>query len=264
MSAITRTILVAVLCISAMGVRCALALDSNQNGLSDVWEALYPGMAPFDDPNTGDICQPIIEDNPDHDPWNNEQESDLGTDPTSYQSGMPLGISYNGTSGLVELRLTTVIGKIYELQNATAVEDPHEIEECGGNRTVQGYYQWTSFYQIVGNGNEWVVSVTPPPEGEPALFRYALVGDTDSDVDDLNAWEEAVLGTSDSESDFDGDLLPDGWEFTCGLSPTFDEYGFGLRTQFYIHDAADRLTEVESILNETFGYDNEANITTAQ
>lgn len=60
-------------------------------------------------------------------------------------------------------------------------------------------------------------------EAVPVYFRYRCLGDMDDDGDDLTAWEETMLGTSDATTDFDGDFLNDYWEAFHGFDPTHQD-----------------------------------------
>jgi hypothetical protein len=56
-------------------------------------------------------------------------------------------------------------------------------------------------------------------------YRLRIRSSLDSDSDQLRDWEEFILGTSESSWDSDGDLMPDGWEYTYMLDPFTDDSG---------------------------------------
>jgi hypothetical protein len=221
----------------------AFALDLNDDNLDDAWSALYPGLQ-VDDPETGDDCHPIREDNPDYDgsgatpyrnEYTNEVESLLGTNPFDSASAMPLRIDViiDGTGGRqVKLTLPTVQGKIYQVEYGVGVqyepEEFYDIVDCSGTRTIEGYYDWQPLEggEVIGDGQEVSVYTNPPLDGEAMLFRYRFDREVDFDQDGIGQWTELQLGLRDDLKDTDGDGLEDLFELQNGFTAyLFDSDG---------------------------------------
>ena len=213
------------------GSVCALDLDGD--GMSDLWQYVHgvpagAGAADWD----GDGFTNLVECTAATDPW------DRGSLPS-------IRLLNDAAAQELHVIVPTASAISYEIQSGSDLA------------------AWTPLATLSGDGGEQsaVVSV----DESRAFFRLNIQPSPDTDGDGLNKWEEeALLGTSDTNTDSDGDLLPDGWEAAHGLNPALDEYAAGRRTQRYTHDAADRLTGVAETLVESFGYDDEANIELAQ
>ena len=187
--------------VSVLVVGSSFAIDRNGNGMSDVWERKYfvPAEAGAEDY--------------DGDGFSNRQESLLGTDPRDFFSRAYLDLSpEHGEPGEWHLRINTGVGKIYEVQTSTDLAT------------------WVAVLSgIAGTGAPVDLVVTPASQAiSEAFFRYGLTGEIDADGDGLTAWEEAELGTSDSNSDSDGDGVSDAQEFSDGTDPN-DFYNGGVR-----------------------------------
>ncbi len=161
-------------------------LDLDHDGLSDVWQAAYPGAG-------------ASADDPDHDGFSNLIENNAGTNPFSATSGPFTSLTPAGNGDFV-FRWSTVTNKRYQPSAATDLKN------------------WASLQPAVfGTGGELSVPVAATA---PARFCHLNIFDVDSDADLLTAWEEAHLGTSSSKADTDGDGLDDFWEIDRGTNPT--------------------------------------------
>ena len=171
-------------------------LDTNNNGLSDLWERANNNGELF--PDTADFLSAA---DPDGDGWTNEQEAAAGTNP--FQANPPDGIvrtqllripatyclDENGDPELLTpetycLTWPTLPGKQYLLsfspdltpENWTPVGEP---------------------FIATGTENSVFIPVTQPDGSIPErLFWHVAVSDTDSDGDGLTDHEEYLLGTN--------------------------------------------------------------------
>ena len=183
-------------------------IDTNENGVSDVWEEHY---------NSGDLFTAFDPNaDPDGDGWTNAQEAVTGTNP--FDGNPPAGF----------LRP--------EIQRIPAVyQSP---EEQGGEPTLLSpealHIQWptlagktyTLFSSVDLSAQTWLpyggprigsgstlgadIPLTQPDGSIPqALFLRVAVGDADTDGDGLTDAEENHLGSSPYAADGDGDGLSD-------------------------------------------------------
>jgi Bacterial TSP3 repeat len=182
--------------------------DTNQNGVSDLWEkkynqgALYPTFTPTADP--------------DGDGWTNLQEAAAGTDPANGKSptgivrpeltrtpavylspATPGGPPQLLTPEVATITWPTVAGKQYTLLFSTDL--------AAGNWTAIGSPR-------IGESTEIGTSIplTQPDGSTPgALFWRVTIADEDTDSDTLTNAEEAELGSRPYSSDGDNDGLSD-------------------------------------------------------
>ena len=201
-------------------------LDSNQNTLSDLWEAAHNNQQLLD-PQDPDH-QPTAD--PDGDGWTNLEESVAGTDPFSSLSpggmlrpdlanhpatyGDPInGIPQLITPEAISLTWPTVPGKAYQIQYSADLT-PNS---------------WSFLPEtLVGSGQ--IITVTIPltqNNGSPpdALFWRISVKDKDNEEDGLTAAEEHILGSSDEFADTDGDGSDDLYEAQKSTNPTDKQSG---------------------------------------
>jgi Bacterial TSP3 repeat len=193
-------------------------LDTNQNGVSDLWEkkynqgALYPTFTPTADP--------------DGDGWTNLQEAAAGTDPANGKSptgyvrpqitrtpAVYLSPAIPGdppqllTPEVATVTWPTVAGKKYTLLVSTDLTAA----------------SWTAIGDPeIGAGTDIGTSIplTQPDGSTPAaLFWRVTISDVDTDNDTLTNAEELELGTNPNSADTDGDGLSDKQELELGTSP---------------------------------------------
>jgi hypothetical protein len=179
-------------------------LDTNNNGLSDLWEKQY---------NDGQLFSPTNPEHlpnadPDLDGWDNRTEAAAGTDPSL--ANPPEGIVANtllpsATAGAYTLTWPTRIGKRYQLQASTDLENWLPV----GNPIIAENTSHSIGINVTEPG-----SPTPPK-----LFWHITIDDIDSDSDGLTNNEEHQLGTNPNSPDSDGDGLPDSWELNHNLNP---------------------------------------------
>lgn len=140
-------------------------LDSDSNGLGDVWEAKFQpnGLAPGSD-NDGDGRS-------------NFEESQAGTDPLDGRDVFAIReIAAQGAN--LRLRWPAQAGKRYQLQFTT---------------TPGVANSWTPLPgQHLGVNAD--LEVTTPRPTTPSAFFRAVVADTDTDGDGLSDWEEIQAG----------------------------------------------------------------------
>ncbi len=192
--------------------------DTNQNGVSDLWEkkfnhgALYPTFTPTADP--------------DGDGWTNAQEAAADTDPASgagptgyirpqithtpavYLSpATPGGPPQLLTPEVITVTWPTVAGKKYNLLFSTDL--------AAGSWTAIGSPR-------IGEGTEIGTSIplTQPDGTTPErLFWRVTITDVDTDNDTLTDAEEAQFGSDPHQPDTDGDKLTDSEEYLNNTDP---------------------------------------------
>ena len=240
---------------AALTTQAHALIDTNANGLSDLWEKQFNG---------GDLFSALNPDHaptadPDGDGWTNLQEAAAGTNP----------FDANTPAGHVRPLISHTTGT-YEEGDAPApppAEPPPEDPFAPGAPAAIGpppilidppivTLTWPTVpgkaYQVAVSEN--LVDWTPTSgafmgEGEPLsfesenvhsdgsvpskLFMRVAISDTDSDGDGLTDWEEGVLGTDPFSKDTDRDGIEDGVEVANGTDPLFnhlhlDPDGIGL------------------------------------
>jgi len=199
-------------------------LDTNENGLSDIWEKIY---------NDGDLLPETLDQlaDPDGDGWTNEQEALAGTNP--FDANSPLGhvstgilhspATYSGVDGngdpilltpeAVTITWPTLAGKLYTLQFSPNLQ-------AGTWINVQE--------PILGDGTPIsIVAILTQPNGSTpdSLFWHVKISDIDPDLDNATNYEESILGTNSGIADSDGDGTDDGIEGIGGTNGADAEVG---------------------------------------
>jgi hypothetical protein len=149
-----------------------LGLDGNGNGVSDLYEALYPATANAMADSDGDG-------------FNNQKEAAAGTNPANATDFLKV-FTVSNTGESVVASWPSVNGKIYQLQRAA---------EPGG--------PWTNDGNVI-SGTGAMVSATTSPRGL-RMFLRVEVSDVDTDADGITDWEELQAGTDRYLFDTDGD-----------------------------------------------------------
>ena len=187
-------------------------LDTNDNGLSDVWERTY---------NNGDLFDSSFDPqaDPDSDGWTNEMEAIAGTDP--FDANTPDGYMRPALS-----RIPAVLGEIDESGVPEVITPDAFIltwQTIAGKQYCLLYspdlIEWLPLEQaFIGNGS--VLEYGLPFSEADKLFWRVTIEDVDSDGDGLTDAEECALGTNPLLADSDGDGLLDRDEILAGTSST--------------------------------------------
>ncbi|WP_435896009.1 DUF1800 family protein [Oceaniferula spumae] len=140
-------------------------IDLNGDGVSDLWQQIYPSLLPNGDD--------------DSDGYSNAIESYAGTDPLSRDSTPKISdLATNGN--VVTLTWDSVAAKAYEIERYNATLD-----------------SWSSVTSLVSDA-DGPLSVEIPMNAASEIFRLKI-SDIDNDGDGLSAWEEKMLvGFSDN------------------------------------------------------------------
>ena len=162
--------------------RVGAIIDSNTNGMSDVWEAIYGAMGI--DPNADS----------DGDGFPNILESIAGTNPfdaTSYPH--IAGVTLSGTN--LVMNVPGAAGKIYQLQSSTSLVGSPVVWTIETNLLVQPGVNNVSF---------------PAPANLSGKFYRVVISDTNSEGDALTDWEAYKLGLDPLTVDSNGHLDSNG------------------------------------------------------
>jgi hypothetical protein len=166
LSILSRTILSIVATLTLVGASRAQVLDSNANGMSDVWEIV----------NNAQGIDPDLDSDGDGVP--NRLEAIAGTNPFDKHS-LPLILPMSVTSNGVVVTMDGALGKRYELQASEVV--------CGSMAT-----NWFVESSLIARTNTKIVLIAPA-NLQMKFFRIAI-SDVDTDGDGLSDWEEYQLG----------------------------------------------------------------------
>lgn len=184
-------------------------VDSNNNGLSDVWEKQF---------NSGQLFPSSISasSDSDGDGQSNALEAIAGTNP--FDAKPPHGIFQIAITHATQepatnnpetfaIKWSSIAGKSYQLLANSGLSSSN----------------WTSMgdpVTAIGNPLEFVVSPTQTNGSSPAKFFWrASVSDIDSDVDGLSNAEEHTLSTNPNRENTDGDTMSDLLEYKLGSDP---------------------------------------------
>lgn len=123
------------------------AMDSNSDGLSDVWQRLY-GVADGSASEDGD-----------RDGFTNLQESLLGTDPDDASSAIHLQI-FPQSGNSLRLRMETVVGKLYQIESS------------------EDLVHWIALGDLItGTGDSIEVESYAPASSSVIFYRGRFAGD---------------------------------------------------------------------------------------
>ena len=164
----------------------AFALDQNGNGISDVWESLYPAAAAnllADDDGDGD---------------NNQSEGLAWNNPNDGNSRLRLE-EFTVDSTELSFNWSQSLGLRYRIWKSSDLDD---------------WQREASSYVGEGDNNSHTEST-----GNKTFYRLQVERSLNSDTDALTNREEHELGTDPTLWDTDGDKVPDDIEFTLGLDP---------------------------------------------
>jgi len=192
---------------------CAHAiLDTNENGLSDVWERAYNNGELFDS-----SFDPQVD--ADSDGWTNALEAIAGTNPLDANSS-------NGFVRPVISHISAVLGDIDE-SGVPEIITPDAFtltwQTIAGKQYGLLYspdlIEWLAVEPaFIGNGSELEYGI-PLPDADKLFWRVPIE-DVDTDGDGLTDAEECALGTNPLLADSDGDGLNDRAEILNGTSST--------------------------------------------
>lgn len=192
-------------------------VDSNTNGLSDLWEKYY---------NSGSVFSALDpQADPDGDGWSNAQEAAAGTHPLN--PNPPAGILYPNTLYSPESWADSDGDGI--LEHTPAIVTLTWVMRPGKQYTVlyspdlsEGSWQALG-ESFIGNGNEVEVGLpfTQPDGANPEnCFWRVAVTDIDSDEDRLTNAEEHQIGSNPAAWDTDNDGINDFDEYQLSTNPT--------------------------------------------
>jgi hypothetical protein len=174
-------------------VQVARAIDNDHDSMSDVWQSLYG------------VGAEQAADDPDGDGDNNLREAWAGTDPGDPTSNSRLNNSRNADQ--VTLTWSGVTKMPYIVETSTNLISWSQV---GG--------------QVVSLGDTEIAAGSLSSTVK-RYYRLRIRSTLDTDSDNLRDWEEFILGTSETSWDTDGDLMPDGWEYTYMLDPSINDAG---------------------------------------
>ncbi len=152
-----------------------LGVDTNGNGISDVYESLYTGSVSGVNPSGDD----------DADGMSNEDEAAAGTNMRSNVDVLKFTTVVQGVN-TVQGTWPTVLGKVYQMQASTNLIGVWINEGAATS----------------GTGGQ--VSATCPATAS-RMFMRVQVKDLDTDGDGVTNWEELQAGTNPNVWDSDGD-----------------------------------------------------------
>lgn len=191
-------------------------LDTNANGMSDVWERQFnrdnPGEL-FDSANPAHHPEA----DPDGDGWTNHQESIAGTDP----------FDGNPPEGMIATQITYL--KDQEEETSPEYPDGRMIDLTIISWDTLPGKEYTVVFSPDLSAGSWLAADVPYyGDGLPAaisiiltdsdglnpdkLFWRVQVADLDSDGDGLTDYEEYLLGSNPFVWDTSGNGLPDSWD----------------------------------------------------
>jgi hypothetical protein len=187
---VKRLLTLGVLLFALCAFPASAILDTNENGLSDLWEKA----------NNGGNLLPTgfdPQDDADADGWTNEQEAAAGTSP--FDANAPDGIVSPQTNHIpevlgvspevIQVTWPQIPGKVYTLLFSPDLIDWLPVGEAFIGGEIEEVYIFP-LTQIEGQ--------PPPPD---KLFWRVSIEDVDSDADGLTDAEEHELGTDPDNSE---------------------------------------------------------------
>jgi hypothetical protein len=187
-------------------------VDSNNNGLSDLWERTY---------NNGQLFGPSFDPqaDADGDGWTNAQEAAAGTNP----------LDPNPPEGIVRPQLTNIpaVWSEPDENGDSVIVTPASMLIAWPTTPGKQYsllysadlIEWLAVPNETFIGSGSVVEYGIELSTDDKLFWRVKIEDVDSDGDGLTNAEEYVLGTDPTLADSDEDGMPDAWEVKWGLNP---------------------------------------------
>lgn len=176
-------------------------LDTNTNGMSDLWEKQHNNGELF--PST---FLPTAD--PDQDGWDNATEAVAGTDPHNANSpggNTRVSLQPTGAPGLFHLTHPTILGKNYQLQ---------------GSFDLAQWYNISDAHLALENQHTTITGASlTDGAAAPRYFWRTLITDADTDNDGLSNAEEHTLNTNPYHNDTDNDGILDKAELTRNLNP---------------------------------------------
>lgn len=209
----------------------SLALDANQNGISDVWESLYPAA-------TADLSA-----DHDGDGVSNEDEGAAWTNPDDANSFLKPE-NFQLEAGTFEFDFKTQTWLRYNVQESDDLLSwtrQGEAEQSDGSPK----------------------SISTSAGGPQDFYSIASYNALNSDTDSLTNKEEELLGTNPETWDSDGDRVADDIEFLNGTNPLAraDTDGDGIDDDFerwcINSDENDHFTDLTDI-NATTDFDQDS------
>ena len=183
---LSRWIVVGVLSASILLIltmRSGVAVDSNTNGFSDIWELLYPGATNAAADLNGDGV-------------NNLKESIWGSNPFQLDTQFPArtAVQLNPQTGMLDISWRSFPGKRYQLQSRT-------------NLTLGSWTNDGGFVDGVVN----ISILTNSRPSSPLIKMYRVqAADKDADGDGVNDWEELLIGLNPNSTNSNVDGIRDG------------------------------------------------------
>ncbi len=193
-------------------------IDTNSNGVSDIWEKQY---------NSGNLFTAFDpQADPDGDDWTNEVEAISGTDPSDG----------NPPTGCVRPTIAHIPAVYTSDANGEQIISTPEAEIISWPTIAGKKYtfcstadlspeSWFVIDSFIGDGSLITANIqlTQPDGSRPEkLFWRVDINDADSDGDNLTDSEESQLGTSSFFTDSNDDGIGDLNAALLGLNPAGD------------------------------------------